>query len=169
MHYSFSELLIITITVCILFILFMYRMKFKHIERIKYLLIIPFAFIVLLILGNFYKSPEDIACTNDWKACNNNGHFTDNYSGTITIKEKCKEAAISKAKFGNPIFSTTAFEWFANEGSTREGKDFVEKGVLHALDKRAQFQNEYGAAQNVLFDCIYDLESNQVLDLFIIE
>ena len=75
----------------------------------------------------------------------------------------CKFAANDKAKYGDPEWPWLAFSAFL------KGGDYVKTGRAVAIEPEAKFKNGFNASVRVRVVCVYDLKSDRVQDVSIIE
>jgi len=96
-------------------------------------------------------------CAEDWRECSllqsyiHNGFVDDGRSA-------CKRAAQEAARFGEPELPWRSFNSIQG---TRE--EFMRDDIIYLIEDDAQFQNGFGAMQNVKAVCKYSLRTGTVL------
>lgn len=104
-------------------------------------------------------SSSDNPCASDWRKCDNNGDLVNNYDGMTDAKVQCEMTAENMAKYGEPEFPWIAF------GTYLKGNHYIEDGKVVLIEDDAQFQNGFGAMVNSTVRCVYDLRTEQVVDM----
>jgi hypothetical protein len=97
-------------------------------------------------------------CRADWRKCGSNAEMANTWGGWSHVKSRCKNAATSSARFGEP-----KWPWFAF-GSFYTGSSYL-SGKATVIESDAQFQNGFGANQHVQVVCSYDLNLDTVTDV----
>jgi hypothetical protein len=99
-------------------------------------------------------------CRDDWHSCKDNEQLMDNYGRQREISFACVEAAKKQAKFGTP-----EFPWAYPFARYYSGDNGVKTGVLRVFETDAKFENGFGAKVNSKVECVYDLNSSQVITI----
>ena len=102
-------------------------------------------------------------CEKDWRKCNDNEDIVNNNTLAGRAKYQCKDSANEQAKFGDPKWGWFPFGYF------HKGTDYLQNGVMSITDKDAQFQNGFGAWAHVIVNCIYDLKTERVISVEMID
>ena len=97
-------------------------------------------------------------CRADWRQCDSNAQIVNNWRGWSLVQVRCKSASNTSAKYGEP-----KWPWFAF-GSFYQGKSYL-TGKATVIEPDAQIQNGFGASEHVRVTCLYDLNSEAVLDV----
>lgn len=105
------------------------------------------------------RSPADQACYEDWKQCHSNQQMVDNYKRWHEIRNECLAAAKERAKYGEPQFSSEPFAFYY------PAIDYTKDGYADLVEKRAKYQNGFGATVNTNVVCAYDLNINKVIEI----
>jgi hypothetical protein len=108
-------------------------------------------------------SPSKPSCASDWKLCADNADLMQNYSNMIRVRSRCRTEANTHAKFGDPKWSSGVF------GRYRKGSDYISTGRVTMGEDDVQFQNAFGAWQHMKAICIYDLNSDKVDSVELLE
>jgi hypothetical protein len=124
-------------------------------------------FILIAIIGGSHKDHEtdtsSSPCKGNWQQCSDNADMANNYSNWDHAQFACKEEAIKEARFGTPKWPWLAF------GSFLKGSDYPTSGVAVLIEPDAQFQNGFGAMVHSRVVCKYDLRSEKVLSVIVME
>jgi len=108
---------------------------------------------------------EAASCEEEWRECESlRDYHKNNVEDNAKARVACKRAAQEAARFGDPEIPWSPF------GTTLVHRDaFMHDGIVHLREKDAQFQNGFGAMQNVIVDCKYSLKTKTVLNLDVID
>jgi hypothetical protein len=71
------------------------------------------------------------------------------------MRVKCKEAAKRTARYGTPEFPFLPFS------SYRVGQSYIDSGTAILIENNVQFKNAFGASENVIATCYYDMKQDQ--------
>ena len=120
---------------------------------------------ILAIIGSLLPEepkgtgPHSKGCRDDWTKCADNADLANNYQGWMHVKSECKEAATQQARFGTPEWPWLAFSSFYS------GSNYVQSGIVFAIEKDAQFSNAFGAMVHSIVKCEYDLRAGHVVNV----
>jgi hypothetical protein len=64
------------------------------------------------------------------------------------------------AKYGTP-----KWPWAHSFSRFYRGRDYIDTGIAHLAEPKAQFQNAFGAFKHVNVECEYDLNAGKVLSI----
>ena len=106
--------------------------------------------------------PQAPGCKTDWKLCGDNSDMANNWSGWYKVTSRCKRAAEEAAKYGDP-----EWPWFTGFSYFKPGTDFVQTGIVIAIDNEARYPNAFNAKVKARTVCKFDLNTEKVLDLTI--
>lgn len=107
--------------------------------------------------ANAAAAVED-ACESDWHKCTDNTMLVNKWDGLYKVTDACKQYADDQAHYGEPRFSASPFSTYET------GKSYVDTGLVLLEDKGAEFQNGFGAMEHMEVQCLYDLNSEKVVD-----
>lgn len=107
------------------------------------------------------RTPQEKACADDWRQCQDNQQLIDAGSHHINMASACERAAGKKAKYGKPEFPTYSFSNY------KPGRDYIETGVAFLVERDALFQNSFGTQVHTEVTCGYDLNRDAVQDVVI--
>ncbi len=107
------------------------------------------------------RTPQERACAEDWRQCQDNKQLIDTGSHHIHMVSACERAASKKAKYGKPEFPTYSFSNY------KPGRDYIETGVVFLVERDALFQNAFGTQVHTEVTCGYDLNRDAVQDVVI--
>ncbi|MCG5526833.1 MULTISPECIES: SH3 domain-containing protein [Halorhodospira] len=102
-------------------------------------------------------------CHDNWTKCKDNKDLINNYAGITDAQISCERAASELAKYGDPDFPFISF------GRFRQGDNYIEEGVIELIENEAKMSNAFGSMLRVRIHCYYDLETEQVVDIDIIQ
>src|SRR5215475_6120656 len=129
-----------------------------------------FALVALALFAHSFVPPKDVPtpprnelCESDWTKCSDNAEFVRSYKGWLDVQVACRIAAIEAAKYGTPSWPFVPFQGF------REGKTYIESGVVVAIEPEAKFPNTAGAMIRSRVTCTYDLRTKRVVNVAISE
>lgn len=114
--------------------------------------------------SNASNGSAELPCKSDWSKCADNSEMA-NSNGWYWSRAqvKCKHAADEHARYGTPKWPWLYFSTF------KPGTDYVTSGIALLIEPDAQFQNGFGAMVHSKVICKYDLKSERVLDMAILE
>jgi hypothetical protein len=98
-------------------------------------------------------------CEADWTKCGDNAQLMNTPAIADDMRSKCREAADSQANYRAPLWPPNAFASF------RQGKDYVESGIITAIETHAQFEDRTGRVVTPSIACRYDLFTKTVLTI----
>lgn len=136
------------------------RLRVHNINCKKLATIIGATCIAAVIFSDS-RTPEEKACADDWRKCQDNQKLIDTGSHLIRMATACEIAASKQAKYGKPEFSTYSFSNY------RPGHDYIETGVAFLIERDALFQNAFGTQVHTKVTCSYDLNRDAVQDVVI--
>lgn len=96
-------------------------------------------------------------CVSDWRKCKDNSDLVNNFSNILSIQSACKRAADDQAKYGTPEWPWLAFSSFY------QGASYIDTGTVIVIEKKAKFQNIFGAMASATVTCMYDLKSKSII------
>ena len=100
----------------------------------------------------------EAACASDWRKCQDAIQLTFYWNGRAGAKHRCRDAANSMAKYGEPKWPYPYFDnIFPNEN--------ISGGTYTLIENDAQFQNGFGAYAHTQLICKYDLKTSTVEDV----
>lgn len=117
--------------------------------------------IITIVIFSDSRTPEEKACSGDWRKCIDNQQLIDTGIHHGRMASACEREASKRAKYGEPKFPTFSF------GNYQPGRAYVETGIVYLVERDAQFQNMYGTQVHTEVTCKYDLNRNQVEDVVI--
>jgi hypothetical protein len=96
-------------------------------------------------------------CVSDYTKCADNHDLAEHHQSKdgISMRVECEEAAKRVAKYGTPEFPFLPFSTY------RVGRSYIDSGTAILVENNAQFKNGFGASENVIAKCIYDLKNDQ--------
>lgn len=109
-----------------------------------------------------YKSQRE-ACRASWSSCADNEQLVNGWSDWNKVQVRCQSAANDKARYGDPEWPWLPF------GTFLKGVDYVKTGRAVAIEPDAKFKNGFNASVRVRVVCVYDLKSDRVQDVSIVE
>jgi hypothetical protein len=98
-------------------------------------------------------------CKSNWRQCRSNSDLMNNFGDITRGEVSCKFAAEKLAKYGSASFPFFSFTDFL------KGDDYVRTGIATLIEDDAQFQNGFGAMVHSSVTCLYDLNSQRVVDV----
>ncbi len=116
--------------------------------------------LLAMIIGTGEQSDkaekENPTCISDYTKCMDNEELIRRHTAPngAFMSVACQMTAERMAKYGKPKFSFVPF------GSYFDGRSYIDTGTAVLLDHNAQFQNGFGAYQNVTARCEYDLKND---------
>jgi hypothetical protein len=108
------------------------------------------------------KAYEDAhpTCATNWKVCTSNSDLVENSSVWLwKVKSGCESAADDAARYGKPNWSWVPF------GSYLKGDDYPKTGIVTAIDEDVSFQNGFGTYGRSRVVCVYDLNTDRVINV----
>jgi hypothetical protein len=100
----------------------------------------------------------EAACAGDWRKCQDAIQLTFYWNGRAGAKHRCRDAANSMAKYGEPKWPYPYFDnIFPDEN--------ISGGTYTLIENDAQFQNGFGAYAHTQLICKYDLKTSTVEDV----
>jgi hypothetical protein len=109
--------------------------------------------------------PSAPSCESDWRSCKDTTDLVNNSSVFAEAQRACVTEATSRAKYGDPKFPSIweggAFSHFYLV------PDAPKTGMIRMEERRAQFENGFGAMVHVDLTCTYDFNAKAVADLTI--
>lgn len=127
----------------------------------KQIAVILGASIIAIAIFTDSRTPEEKACSDDWRRCRDNQQLIDTGSHHVHMAAACEKAASKKAKYGAPEFHTFSFSNY------QPGREYVETGMVYLVERDALFQNMFGTKVHTEVTCKYDLNRDQVEDVVI--
>ena len=96
-------------------------------------------------------------CVSDYTKCSDNKDVIEHHQAKdgISMRVKCKSAAEDVAKYGTPEFPFLPFSTY------RIGRSYVDSGNAVLIENNAKFKNGFGASENVIATCFYDMKTDQ--------
>jgi hypothetical protein len=131
--------------------------------------VIFFIVVGLAIVGSLVNNTNNpssskvLPCKYDWTKCSDNSDLVNHYTHWSDIQVACQIEAEKRAKYGTPKWPWLPF------GSFYTGTSYITSGKAIAIEKDAQFQNGFGAMAHATVICFYDLNTNQVVDVSILQ
>jgi hypothetical protein len=99
---------------------------------------------------------EAPSCVLQWRLCKDNADMANNNKEAHSAAFRCETEADKHVKFGEAKWSWTPFSTF------QIGDDYVKTGLVIKIDKRVQFQNQFGAWAHMRATCVYDIVKHEV-------
>jgi hypothetical protein len=113
--------------------------------------------------GSHDASEAQTGCRTDYLECSDLKQALDENDEILSASTTCQMRAEDRAKYGETEFPWTPF------GSAKVDGSNLRQGRIVLVEHDAQFQNGFGAMQNVTVECHYDLISDRVTALDIRE
>jgi zinc-ribbon domain len=96
-------------------------------------------------------------CVSDYTKCADNKDVVEHHQSKdrMSMRVKCESAAEDIAKYGKPEFPFLPFSTY------RVGRSYVDSGNAVLIENNAKFKNGFGASENVIATCFYDMRNDQ--------
>lgn len=98
-------------------------------------------------------------CRTDWSKCADNKQLAETFLGTTEATSACKKAAADKVRYGSPEWPWLAFSSFYG------GDDAPRDGQITLVEPRAKISNAYGALENSVVKCTWNLKTKSIQDI----
>jgi hypothetical protein len=96
-------------------------------------------------------------CVSDYTKCTDNRDVVEHHQSKdgISMRVECEEAANRAARYATAEFPFLPFS------SYRVGQSYIDSGTAILIENNAQFKNAFGASENVIATCYYDMKQDQ--------
>lgn len=117
--------------------------------------------IIAIAVFSDSRTPEEKACSDDWKKCIDNQQLIDTGIHHARMASACEREASKRAKYGKPEFPRFSFSNY------QPGREYIETGIVYLVERNGKFQNMFGTQVHTEVTCKYDLNRDQVEDVVI--
>jgi|GEM_PF-5422950 len=117
--------------------------------------------IIAIAIFSDSRTPEEKACSDDWRRCIDNQQLIDTGIHHARMASACEREASKRAKYGKPEFPRFSFSNY------QPGREYIETGIVYLVERNGKFQNMFGTQVHTEVTCKYDLNRDQVEDVVI--